>query len=146
MKFRYGVAMALAMTVMSPAVAGDDAIATRQALMKAVGSAAKVSAGMIRGQMEFNANTADLALRTLYVVATTYPSYFPEGSESGGDSEASPKIWEDAAGFKAATDKFEADALAAIGGAKDADSFKAAFGKVAANCKSCHESYRVMKN
>ncbi len=68
---------------------------------------------------------------------------FPAGSDSG-DTKASPKIWEDMAGFKAAEDKFEADVAAALAApAQDLDAFKAQFGAIAANCGACHQTYRL---
>ena len=81
--------------------------------------------------------------------AVTFGDYFPEGSNTG-DTTASPKIWEDAAGFQAALTKFSdatGAAMAAAGkdGPADLDAFKAAMGPVMGNCKSCHEGFRVKK-
>jgi len=51
------------------------------------------------------------------------------------------------AGFKAALAKLSADAKAAVEAAKSGEEeWKAAFGKVASNCKSCHQTYGVKKN
>jgi cytochrome c556 len=71
-----------------------------------------------------------------------FPSLFPPGSESG-DTKASAKIWEDMAGFEAASAKLVADAKAAeTAAASGLDAFKTALGAVGANCGGCHEAYR----
>ncbi len=71
---------------------------------------------------------------------------FPEGTDKG-DTEASPKIWEDMAGFQAKVDKFKTDAAAALAAAPaDLDALKVEFGKVAANCGGCHETFRIKKS
>jgi cytochrome c556 len=75
-------------------------------------------------------------------------SYFPEGSADPASSKASPKIWEDAAGFQAALTKFQTDVAAALeasgkDGPADKAAFAAAVQPVLGNCKSCHESYRL---
>ena len=68
---------------------------------------------------------------------------WPEGSNTG-DTESSPKVWEDMAGFQAANDKFAADTAAAVAAApQDLAAFQAVFGPVASNCGSCHEAYRM---
>lgn len=129
------------------AVAADDPIATRKAMMKNVGAATGVGGAMMKGEMEFNAVAAELVLRTMNTAALGFGELFPAGSESGGDSTAAPSIWEDRAGFDAAVAKFAADTASGIA-AKPAnlDAFKAAFGAAASNCGSCHKAYRVKKN
>lgn len=48
------------------------------------------------------------------------------------------------AGFKAAMDKFKADAAAAAAAKpRDLQSFQQVFGAVAANCGACHQKYRL---
>ncbi len=128
------------------AVAGDPA-ADRQAMMKNVGASMRVAAGMVQGKIPFEALAAELAMRTMNSTALGYPAMFPAGSETGADTEAAPAIWSNTAGFQAGLAKFAADAAKAAEAAKGgADSFKAAFGAVAKNCKACHQDFRVKKN
>lgn len=138
-KLAFIVGLASASTL---AYAAGDPIADRKAMMKSVGAATGASAAMMKGQADFDARVAMLALRTMNAVALGYGSKFPEGSETG-DTKAKATIWSDSEGFTAALAKFEADTAAALAApAADLDAFKAQFGMVAANCKACHETYR----
>lgn len=124
------------------AYAAGDPIAERKAMMKSVGAATGAAAAMVKGQADFDARVAMLALRTMNAVALGYGSKFPEGSETG-DTKAKATIWSDADGFAAAIAKWEADTSAALAApAADLDAFKAQFGMVAANCGTCHQTYR----
>lgn len=71
---------------------------------------------------------------------------FGPGTDKGSEkTTAGPKIWSDAAGFKAAAAKLEsatADLLAAVK-AKDQAKIGAAVQATGAACKSCHEAYRA---
>lgn len=130
-----------------PVIAAEDTIAARKALMQNVGAATKAGAGMVKGEAEFNAVTAELVLRTMNTAALGMGELFPEGSEEGGKTTAAPKIWEDRAGFTQAVAKFEADTASGIATKPaDLDAFKTAFGAAAANCGTCHKEYRVKKN
>lgn len=125
----------------------QDPISDRQKAMKMVGGAAKSASEMIKGEKPFDAAAALAAFQTMNDVSKDFVSYFPEGSETGGDTMASPKIWEDRAGFEAAVAKFETDTAEAIAAAPaDLDAFKTTFGKVAANCGVCHKAYRISNN
>jgi len=135
-------AVAVAGTAMS-AYAIDDPIKTRKWLMDANGGAAGAGAAMMKGDVAFNAAIAKSVFLTMHAVAYSYGDYFPEGSGTG-DTKAGPKIWEDAAGFAAALAKFQQDTDAALAAnVADLDGFKAAFGTVAGNCKSCHDAFRL---
>lgn len=124
-----------------------DPVVNRQAAMSHVGAAAKASGAMLKGEVDYDAAKALLALRIMNATALGFGSQFPEGSETGAETEAAPAIWSDRAGFDAAADKFIADTKAAIDAAPaDLEAFKAAFGGVAANCKACHKDYRIKKN
>ncbi len=131
--------------------AADDPIAVRKALMDANAGAAGLSGSMLKGDLDYNPMVAKAAIATFYAVASAYGDYFPEGSQGNGETTASPKIWEDMAGFQQAVGKFKTDAAAALeaagkDGPADLDAFKSAVGPVLGNCKSCHESFRVQNN
>lgn len=144
-------ALALSAVALSAAsvFAADDPIAVRKALMQATGAAAGPAGAMLKGEMDYNPVVAKASIAAMNAVAMSIGDYFPEGS-TADNSTAAPKIWEDAAGFKAATDKFKADTAAAAAasgkdGPADLDAFKAAMGPVLGNCKACHEAYRIQK-
>jgi cytochrome c556 len=125
------------------AFAAEDPIFTRKSLMDANGAAAGAGAAMLKGEVPFNPAVAKSTLMTMHAVAYTLGDYVPAGSDSG-DTKASPKIWEDAEGWSAALARFQSDVDAALAAnPQDLDSYKAAFGQVAANCKSCHESFKL---
>ena len=139
---------ALCLTGMA-ATAADDPIAVRKHIMDSVGAAAGLTGGMMKGAVPYSPAAGKSAIATMVAAAASYGAFFPEGTDMG-DTTASPKIWEDAAGFQKALDKFAADAGAAMAasgkdGPADLDAFKAAMGPVMGNCKSCHETYRVKK-
>lgn len=125
-------------------MAQSNPIAERQQIMKAVGGATREGAAMAKGDVAFDAAKAQAVFKTYADAASKMPALFPDSSKTGGDTTASPKIWEDQAGFKAAFVKFGQDAEA---GAKatDLSSFRTAFGAATKNCGGCHEVYRIKK-
>ena len=140
------LALTLVVGTVSIAHATDDVLTTRKKLMGANGAATGAAAAMAKEEIAFNPAIAKAALQTWSAVSFAYGDYFPEGSDTG-DTRASPKIWEDAAGWSAALEKFRADAEAAIAAdPKDLDSFKTAMSSVTANCQSCHETFRLERN
>ena len=138
------LAASLALVSVS-AVASGDAPKERQALMGNVGAATGAGAAMVKGEVEFDAVAAQLVLRTMNTAGLAFGYMFPEGSETGSNTEAAPAIWSDRAGFDAAVNKFVTDTSSAAK-ITDLDSFKAAFGAATANCGACHKAYRVKKN
>jgi cytochrome c556 len=119
----------------------------RQETMKDVGRAMGQLGRTIKGEVDFDADAVKASFQKMSDASKNFFDQFPEGSESGHETEASPKIWSDRAGFEEAVRQFELDTAEAVMAAPhDVDSFKAAFGKVAQNCKTCHESYRVKNN
>lgn len=134
----------IAAFLIAPVYGAEDPIAARKAIMKNVGAATKAGGDMLKGEADFNAVTAVLIFRTMNAASLGMGELFPDGSETGGKTIASPKIWEDRAGFDMAMAKFQADTAAAIASnPADIDAFKAAFGAAAQNCNACHEAYRI---
>jgi cytochrome c556 len=142
------VCLALAIGAASTtAIAAGDPIEVRKKIMKSNGGAAGAAGGMMKGEIAFDAKVATLAIRTLNAAAHSFGDYIPEGSETGMETRASPKIWQDMAGFEAKLAQFQKDTdAAAAAKPADLDAFKAAVGPVLANCKSCHEAYQLPKN
>ncbi len=136
----------LAACVMLSTSAIAEPIADRKAAMKNVGMAMGTLVKMLKGQMDYDPNAALLSFAVMNNAAIGITSLFPAGTETGGETTAHAKIWSDMGGFETAMGKFK-DATAAAIAAKPADlgAFKAEFGKVAGNCKACHETYRVAK-
>jgi cytochrome c556 len=131
----------------SVAIAQQDPIAARKALMKANGDQAKIGAAMVKGEQPFDLAAAKKIFVTFQDAATKAPALFPDNSKTGGDTAADPKIWENMADFKARLAKFGDDAKAAEASVKDLDSFKEAFGNIGKNdCGSCHQNYRIKKS
>jgi cytochrome c556 len=148
MKFRTLFAAALIGAAgFAPAIAADEPQVVRQEMMKKVGGATGAMAKMVKGEADFDAGAVLAALTTMSEVAGTIGAHFPEGSETGFETEAAPAIWTDRAGFDAKLAAFKADADAGIAAAPaDLDGLKAVFGPLTKNCGTCHETYRLKKS
>ena len=131
------------------AVAQEDPIKARKALMKTNGQQAKVLGDMVKGDTPFDLAAAQKAFANFQNAASKMPDLYPDSSKGGDPSDdfnASPKVWDNMADFKARFVKFGDDAKAAASSVKDLDSLKAAMGNIGKNdCGSCHETYRVKK-
>lgn len=139
------VAAALALATAGIVHAADDPIAARQALMKKNGAAAKVAVGFLKGD-PYDAAKAAEAMKAIAADMTEFVTLFPEGSDHGGDTTASPEIWKDMDGFKALAAQTVTHANAAADAAAGGlDSFKTAFMAVGGDCQSCHQKFRVKK-
>ena len=129
------------------ALAQQDPIAARRALMKANGDDAKAGAAMAKGEAPFDLAKARKMFSTFADAAAKAPSLFPDNSKTGGDTAAKAEIWENIDDFKARLVKLGTDAKAALEGVTDLETFKAAFGNIGKNdCAGCHEKYRVKKS
>ncbi len=137
-----------AATLLFAGVAHADAISDRKAIMKEkVGASMGVLVKTSKGEMAYDAAAVLAALTTMREATANFGDLFPAGSETGGETTAAPKIWEDMDGFKAALAKFHTDLDAAIAAAPaDVAALGPVLGSVGGNCKSCHETFRIMKN
>ncbi len=131
------------------AVAQEDPIKARKALMKTNGQQAKVIGDMAKGDTPFDLAAAQKAFASFQDAASKMPNLYPDSSKAGDPSDdynAGPKVWEDTADFKARFVKFGEDAKAAAANVKDVDSLKAAVGDIGKNdCGGCHQIYRLKK-
>jgi cytochrome c556 len=116
----------------------------RHELMENAGKAAKPIGQMFKEERPFDAGIALSSFQTWAEVAKTFGGLFPEGSETGYETEAKATIWSEREGFDAALAAFGEAVDAAIAAApQDLESLKAAAGPVFKTCKGCHEEYRV---
>jgi cytochrome c556 len=137
-----------ALLIASTGLARADVVADREAIMKGLAKSVGQLAPMVKGAKPFDAAAASDALSQLndYAQKLDVDALFPQGSDTA-ETEASPKIWENIADFKAKTDKFKADTAAAVAAKpQDLDSLKAQFQTISANCSGCHQQFRVKKN
>lgn len=138
---------AVAALALATTAAFADVIADRQAVMKDNAKDVGVLVKMVKGETPFDAAAVLAALTALNnnVQKIDVAASFPVGSDKG-DTTASPKIWEDPAGFQAQVDKFKAVTAAAVANpAQDLDALKAQVGTIGQTCGTCHEAFRVKK-
>ena len=125
--------------------AASDAIAQRQALMKANGKAATAIVAIMKGG-PLDLAVLQSSLKTFIDAAQKGPALFPDDSKTGDDTAALPAIWENKADFNARFAKLGADANDALAKVKDEASFKAIVPSIFNNCGGCHEKYRAKKD
>lgn len=146
MKLKSVFAAVMAAALCSAAAFAAEPQEVRKLLMKENGAAIGALSAIAKGQKPYDAAVVKSSLDKLEAVGKDFHNHFPKGSETGFESEASIKVWEDSAGFKAANDKFAADvASVAAKPPTDQASVGAALGVLGANCASCHQAFRVKR-
>lgn len=116
----------------------------RHELMEGVGKAAKVIGGMLKGETDYDAEAAMKSLQVFEDASSKFGDLFPEGSETGGGTEAAPSIWEDRDGFNAALQDWADATAAAIEAAPQTrEDAGPIFNPVFKACKNCHDNYRL---
>ncbi len=130
----------------SSAIAQQDPIAARKALMKKNGDEAKIGTQIMKGEAAFDLAKAKAIFAAYQDAAAKAPTLFPDTSKTGGDTAALPAIWEKKDDFLARLKKLGADAKDAEAKVTDEASFKAVFPTVQKNCGGCHEAYRLKKS
>ena len=137
-----GAALAIGGTA---AVAQTNVIETRRNTMKGVGAATRIGNQMSKGEIPFDAAKAKEVLATYAKAADVMHTYFPDTSKTGGETTASPKIWESQAEFRKRFDDWGAEIKKVSATADDLASFRTAFGTVTQACNGCHETFRVKR-
>jgi cytochrome c556 len=128
------------------ALAQQDPIAARKAIMKKNGDEAKIGTQFMKGEAPFDLAKAKAIFAAYQDAASKMPNLFPDDSKTGGDTAALPAIWEKKDDFNAKLKKFGEDAKEAGTKVTDEASFKAVFPTVQKNCGGCHETYRMKKS
>jgi cytochrome c556 len=126
-------------------LADSDAIAQRQALMKANGKATGPIIAIMKGG-PFDLAAVQATLKTYADAGQKGPALFPDDSKTGGDTEALPAIWDNKKDFDSRFAKLAADANDALTTIKDEATFKTIMPNVLKNCGGCHETYRAKKS
>lgn len=111
--------------------------------MKSLGGAAKSTGAMFKGETEFDLAKVQAAGKLIAEKAPTIPALFPQGTNAG-ESEALPIIWQDFAGFEAAS-ALLAERAGVLAAAPDPKAAGAAFGNMLKACGGCHEKFRIKK-
>ena len=132
---------------MGAVVEQQDVVKSTQTQMKATGKAMGGTLGpMMKGEKPYDQAAVNEALKTLEDTAKQLPTMFPASIKAikfEGDYNTTPKIWDDAAGFKAKIDEYAKAISDAKEKIKDLDSLKANFPAIGKGCAGCHETYRV---
>ena len=134
----------VALAVAGSVFADDDPRHERHELMEGVRDAAKPVGLMLRGEAEFDSEQLMQSLNVWKDAAGKFGGLFPEGTETGMDTEAAPTIWTDRAGFDEALAKWASAVDTAIEASPDTlEAAKPVVGPVFQTCKGCHDNYRI---
>ena len=148
MKYAISFASALLMLATSlPAHAQfakpEDAIKYRKASFTVMAAHFGRLGAMANGRVPYDAKAAAENADVVATLSKLPWAAFGEGTDKG-DTRAKPEIWKEAAKYKEAADKMQAEIVKLNTAAKagNIDALKAAFGPTAASCKACHDNFR----
>lgn len=148
MKYITSYASAMLMLALSvPAHAqfakAEDAIKYRKASFTVMAAHFGRLGAMANGRTPYDAKAAADNADVVATLSKLPWTAFGEGTDKG-DTRAKPEIWKEAAKFKEAADKMQAEIVKLNTAAKagNIDALKVAFGPAAASCKACHDNFR----
>jgi len=124
------------------------AISVRKATFTLIGNSFKPIADAAQGKAEYNQADIQKRANRIVVLSEFLDGAFPESSNLGEpDTKAKADIWTTKTEFDKKLKEFQEHAatLAKVSATEKtaSDAFKEAFGVVAKDCKSCHESFKV---
>ncbi len=121
----------------------EDAIKYRKAGFTVMAAHFGRLGAMAQGKVPFDAKAATDNADVLATVAKLPWTAFGEGTDKG-ETRAKPEIWKEAAKYKEAADKNQAEIAKLVAAAKtgNLDNLKSAFGPAAQTCKACHDNFR----
>ncbi|MCE2946347.1 MAG: c-type cytochrome [bacterium] len=98
---------------------------------------------MLKGQRPFDAAVYLRAANALEAMAVTTAEGFIPGSETG-ETRTLPEAFKDAAGFRAAVERFQGEAKKAVAAARSGDekAMRAQVPELIKSCDGCHERFR----
>jgi cytochrome c556 len=126
--------------------AQQDQLMQTQAVMKGNGKNAGALSAMVKGEKPYDQATVDAAIAQFEDTVKKFPTLFPDsikGMKADGDYSASPKVWEDKAGFAEHIASLAKAVTDAKGKITDLDTLKATLPTIGKQCGGCHETYRV---
>jgi cytochrome c556 len=145
-KIRIVAAAVLACVAATAVFAQQEPQAVRQDLMKGIGRSVGTLGGIAKGEQPYDMETVRDALTTINTNIQAFPDYFPEGSESGLETEAKPDIWSKKDDFHAKARELEDVSSSLLADLpSDRQGVQQAVQAIGPVCGDCHESYRVKR-
>lgn len=137
------MAVAVTLPVHAQFAKPEDAVKYRKASFTVMAAHFGRLGAMANGRVPYDAKMAAENADVVLTLSKLPWAAFGEGTDKG-DTRAKPEIWKEAAKYKEAADKMQAEIgklnVAAKSG--NIDALKAAFGPAAASCKACHDNFR----
>lgn len=121
----------------------EDAIKYRKASFTVMAAHFGRLGAMANGRAPYDAKAAADNADVVATLSKLPWAAFGEGTDKG-ETRAKPEIWKEAAKYKEAADKMQAEIVKLNTAAKagNIDALKVAFGPAAASCKACHDNFR----
>lgn len=124
------------------------AIAVRKAAFTLIGNSFKPLGDAAQGKAEYNQADIQKRANRILVLSEFLDNAFPEASNLGEpDTKTKADAWTNKAEFDKKLKDFQEHAatLAKVAATEKtaSDTYKEAFGAVAKDCKSCHETFKV---
>lgn len=121
----------------------EDAIKYRKASFTVMAAHFGRLGAMANGRAPYDAKAAADNADVVATLSKLPWAAFGEGTDKG-DTRAKPEVWKEAAKYKEAADKMQAEIAKLNTAAKagNIDALKVAFGPAAASCKACHDNFR----
>jgi cytochrome c556 len=129
----------LAVSVTALYAQNVEPIKQRQTAMGTIAKASSTNFKMSKGEVPFNLATVQANLKTMETEAGKVKNLFPDDSKTGGDTDASPTIWQNKKDFNAAADTLVSTIKTAASTIKDEATLKSEYPKVARACGGCHK-------
>ncbi len=135
--------LAVSLPVQAQFAKPEDAIKYRKASFTVMSAHFGRLGAMANGRVPYDAKAAADNADVVATLSKLPWAAFGEGTDKG-DTRAKPEIWKEAAKYKEASEKMQAEVAKLNTAAKagNIDALKAAFGPAAASCKACHDNFR----